>query len=908
MKLSSSAEATTNSSNSPRHTTLTMASRPQPNTSCNPTSPSESNENLATVSPGFLHQAGLHLTQMKGSHGKTNNNKFLQQATANTTTDIVNGTRNFTNSVTTITPASPFPLSPRHNNNTAFGGPFSPQGQSAQVASESSILSSSLSDNHFKNNMSGSHDNHSESSFSRERNEDDPISVVVQQQKLRSSGSISQKEASQQIITMRPKTKPPTNESAFTRGATPPRPISNSHGTTRSNDGIVLTTTTAAAAAVTTSPTLNDNHVAPTTPSQRRASRHSRRSASPNRIPRVPIKAASTSAIHCSPTNAIVNNNNSSMDASQTPPRHRFANSKDHHQHQQQQHQSTPNLTSTNTNDSTQNNQYLQWTTTSTAGEVESLDYEQKLFEQRLCEDAYGVAVRKISQTGKPNLRYIKCLTIDPFDQDTIGDNRSRTSASSFTKRASFRKNSYTSSSSSPIISNNKTTSLKTQVSGELQQLNIRVLSWGKKKDVRLPLDRFVCVRKGKTTDRARRNASAPCRILSLVTTDANHPSLDIEAPTRLDRDKFARAFARFLDVPLVGEDSAQAQSVSSAPRSELPIYYSKKKTSAMSEPDLAQTPKQAIAEAKNTVKQQNQPHLAPFSFVQAGTEPPSTRPSTTASLTKPTGDGAAMGTSGSPHSGAANFAKPFNDGTKVQISSLPASLRDSERSSTQAATASRPTDVANDNNDAAAHVGEDTSQVSSLTGAGLDQEIVEELHQALTELRQELEDSRAEAARAVKVAEQAIQSAENSNSNDWNSTVTHKAAEAAALAQKKSAEAMAKQRLAEEKLDGERRTGAFWRRQAEAAEEEAGALQTRAAAAEVQRAAMAEELECERRKAAALVESLKARYVTLDQHQKEALRAALERNRALELELDDTRRDLFVKHDEAKTLEEELS
>jgi len=45
-----------------------------------------------------------------------------------------------------------------------------------------------------------------------------------------------------------------------------------------------------------------------------------------------------------------------------------------------------------------------------------------------------------------------------------------------------------------------------------------------------------------------------------------------------------------------------------------------------------------------------------------------------------------------------------------------------------------------------------------------------------------------------------------------------------------------------------------------------------------------------------------------LDQHQKEALRAALERNRALELELDDTRRDLFVKHDEAKTLEEELS
>ena len=105
--------------------------------------------------------------------------------------------------------------------------------------------------------------------------------------------------------------------------------------------------------------------------------------------------------------------------------------------------------------------------------------------------------------------------------------------------------------SSSSIITNNNH-----------QEQRVRVLSWGKKKDVRLALDRFVCVRKGKTTERARRNSSPSCRILSLVTTDRNHPSLDIEAPTRLDRDKFARAFARFLDVPLVGEDQT-AQSVS---------------------------------------------------------------------------------------------------------------------------------------------------------------------------------------------------------------------------------------------------------------------------------------------------------------------------------------------------------
>jgi DNA-binding XRE family transcriptional regulator len=190
----------------------------------------------------------------------------------------------------------------------------------------------------------------------------------------------------------------------------------------------------------------------------------------------------------------------------------------------------------------------------------------------------------------------------------------------------------------------------------------------------------------------------------------------------------------------------------------------------------------------------------------------------------------------------------------------------------------------------------EDGTVVSSLTGAGLDQEIVEELHMALTDLRQELEESRAEAARAVKVAEQAIQSAENSSSKDWNSTVTHKAAEAAALAQKKSAEAMAKQRLAEERLEGEKRNANFWRKQAEASEEEAGALQTRAAAAEVQRAAIMEALKNEQRKGSALVGSMKQRFSSTELHQKQNLEATMERNRELEVELEATRRTLAEK------------
>lgn len=142
----------------------------------------------------------------------------------------------------------------------------------------------------------------------------------------------------------------------------------------------------------------------------------------------------------------------------------------------------------------------------------------------------------------------------------------------------------------------------------------------------------------------------------------------------------------------------------------------------------------------------------------------------------------------------------------------------------------------------------EEASVVSSITGAGFDQEIVEELHMALTTLRAELEESRAEAARAVKVAEQAIQSAENNSSKDWNSTVTHKAAEAAALAQKRSAEAMAKARMAEERLEQEKKKANIWRKQAESAAEEAGHWQTRAAVAEVQRAAIAETLESERK------------------------------------------------------------
>jgi hypothetical protein len=102
----------------------------------------------------------------------------------------------------------------------------------------------------------------------------------------------------------------------------------------------------------------------------------------------------------------------------------------------------------------------------------------------------------------------------------------------------------------------------------------IRVLSWGKKKDVTVPLDQFTAVHKGKVTNRSRQNPCPTSRIVSLITTteihavhsssggsninnnsnSSSYPSLDIEALTRLDRDKFFRAFARFLNIPLLEE------------------------------------------------------------------------------------------------------------------------------------------------------------------------------------------------------------------------------------------------------------------------------------------------------------------------------------------------------------------
>ena len=235
-------------------------------------------------------------------------------------------------------------------------------------------------------------------------------------------------------------------------------------------------------------------------------------------------------------------------------------------------------------------------------------DQEQTFFEQRLCEDVYGVAVRKINQNGKSNLRYVRCCWVDASElvedsqrNSSSGSVSSRRSAfslkglrSSINKSSSdrsltdrsdqgfFRRggnNEITTSYNVSSITGSAVASSSSSVNNRNDD-KVRVLTWGKKKDIMIPLEKFICVRKGKTTERARRNPSPSSRILSLIANDIDNSSLDIEAPTTLDRDKFARAFAQFLNIPLQegggGDSSVQgrASSVASTSRGTYIIPY----------------------------------------------------------------------------------------------------------------------------------------------------------------------------------------------------------------------------------------------------------------------------------------------------------------------------------------------
>jgi hypothetical protein len=228
------------------------------------------------------------------------------------------------------------------------------------------------------------------------------------------------------------------------------------------------------------------------------------------------------------------------------------------------------------------------WPVPSRASNNPETSQEQALFEQRLCEDMYGVAVRKINQNGKSNLRYVRCCWVDA--SDLLEDSQQQPSNRSVSSRRSafslkglrsssdrsltdrsepgfFRRGSHNGGTSSFNANNNGNlipTTMASSVGSAAADLKVRVLTWGKKTEIMIPLEKFICVRKGKTTDRTRRNTNPASRILSLIADDTENPSLDIEAPTSLDRDKFARAFSKFLNIPLYEEgDSSQGRASS---------------------------------------------------------------------------------------------------------------------------------------------------------------------------------------------------------------------------------------------------------------------------------------------------------------------------------------------------------
>ncbi len=555
---------------------------------------------------------------------------------------------------------------------------------------------------------------------------------------------------------------------------------------------------------------------------------------------------------------------------------------------------------------------------------------EQILFEQRLCDQGHGVAVRKIHSNGKSQLRFVKCVSLPKDKQKKISptnynhnmsnslplpsrETSSSRSVTSLMGRIAGRKNksslySSTVDEDSPKSQLSKSINEDTSVThtnsfAPDDKKFTKALTWGNKKKVLIPLYKFIAVRKGKTTKRTMRNTSDASKLLSIVTSDRINCSLDIEAPTRLDRDKFAKAFSVFLGVPL--EDELVGESV--VVREGESSQYRLAMTSSHSiGDDLSSLP--STSSYNSTVATPQGMEYQIGGGVDSGLLPNLT-PSPTSSRDEPKlfdqgGEQRLKKLTSKSRDETDDKDLGFDDDVHKRFNENRKSAKESQIVDMDSKLMSKGTPKKNrrdkDEN------GDNASAVSSLT-QGFDQEIVEELHQALTELRAELEASRAEAARAVKVAEQAIQSAESCSSNDWNSTVTHKAAEAAAQAQKRSAEAISKQRQAEEKLAAEKKSATFWRKQAQIAEEDAGGLQTRLAVAEVERAGITEELEREKRKAASYIQTFKRDYAISEGIQRETLANAAEQNKLLEIELDGTRRDLIGKAEEVKMLQDSI-
>lgn len=458
--------------------------------------------------------------------------------------------------------------------------------------------------------------------------------------------------------------------------------------------------------------------------------------------------------------------------------------------------------------------------------------------------DEQGLIINKIDRHGKAQLRYVRCMSLVAWNKTKKRNFASRSTGALNARHAHYFNGSrstgdfYTNTldDTQNLLHTNTNprpaAPVRNSATGKMNPSEY-VLVWGKHPSHCIPLDRFQCITLGRQTVRTKLSRASHTCLLSLCTTakqqvpsqssqqqqqssfddgscsrpKQEHASvLDIQAPTKMDRDLFANAFAQFLGINIITfevEWDAEQQSVASP----IPAITtggsstsnSKPSPEAVSPPatralNHQKSNKSVISKKKmGTRTRQNMNKTAVTSASSSHTNP---IPPTTTTVTT---------TKSIPISNDYKDTEPEHmknkDAAVVATNSMSA-----QRPPT-------PTDnennrILSDDNDI-----DDLSAVSSLTNH-VDGEIVEELHCIIIGLKNELNAARAEANRAVKVAEQAIQSAESvhdSNNNhggaggnggsDWNATVTHQAAKAAALAQKKSAAALSRARQAEESL-----------------------------------------------------------------------------------------------------------
>ena len=507
---------------------------------------------------------------------------------------------------------------------------------------------------------------------------------------------------------------------------------------------------------------------------------------------------------------------------------------------------------------------------------------EQQLFESKLLHDEYGIALRKIDRYGRAQLRYIKCVPLvssqsgntnanaltghilssnsrlklgsrsagggDAVSNKFYRSHKSASAAHFYVSTLDDTQNliaSHDKESNSLIHSSYNSSNSHDYSPNRVEfSRSSYGLSWGK--HCIIPLSAFQCVKLGRQTPRTRLSKADPTCLLSLCVkhnfniSSKSHNStnstsntaidnnksedyrsvLDIEAPTRLDRDLFAHAFAQFLGVNVMSfevdfhhqqygnngsissssstnDNNNNSKNANKQTYKEPQVDTSTEKSNAVKIKD-----RMLLRRSKTKTSPQRQHNAKTVAAVTAATTNISINDSNNVNITPPK----------SPDVIKSNSTVEVNDWKPIQ----------QENRCNEVIHDNHNENVDDENED------EEASNISSITSHHHDNNVsttlVDELHQIIVHLKHELHNARQEANRAVKVAEQAIQSAESvhakspNNSNngtnnasaekgDWNSTVTHQAAKAAALAQKKSAAALARARQAEEALAHERGT-----------------------------------------------------------------------------------------------------